>query len=268
MRYLGLCAIIKDEDPFLEEWVAYHMSLGVETFYLYDNASEIPVRDSLRRFSSLATGASIMVYDAPGKMQQMPAYHHCLAKHADDCRWIAFVDSDEFITPSRADSIPAMLAEFEPYAGLALNWRTFGSNGHKLRPQGLQIENYTRALEDSHGMHSLLKSIVNPRSAKFFPNPHFCLLRNEAEHIVSEDHLPIDRAERPGATWDKGRISHYFYRSSQDFHLKTLRPRADNGEARPKGAKPPVGEVEDRTAARFADGVRAILDRLGRENAG
>ena len=42
MQYLGLCAIIKDEDLFLDEWIAYHMHLGVTAFYLYDNASRVP----------------------------------------------------------------------------------------------------------------------------------------------------------------------------------------------------------------------------------
>ena len=32
-----LAAILKDEDPFVEEWVAYHRLLGVDHFYLYDN---------------------------------------------------------------------------------------------------------------------------------------------------------------------------------------------------------------------------------------
>ena len=30
-------AILKDEDAFVEEWVAYHRILGVDHFYLYDN---------------------------------------------------------------------------------------------------------------------------------------------------------------------------------------------------------------------------------------
>jgi hypothetical protein len=32
-----LAAILKEEDSFVEEWVAYHRLLGVDHFYLYDN---------------------------------------------------------------------------------------------------------------------------------------------------------------------------------------------------------------------------------------
>jgi hypothetical protein len=30
LYYLGLCAIAKDETPFLKEWVGYHQYIGFE----------------------------------------------------------------------------------------------------------------------------------------------------------------------------------------------------------------------------------------------
>jgi hypothetical protein len=38
-----LAAILKDEDRFVEEWVAYHRLLGVDHFYLYDNDPRQPL---------------------------------------------------------------------------------------------------------------------------------------------------------------------------------------------------------------------------------
>src|SRR5262245_25609317 len=40
-------AILKDEDPFVEEWVAYHRLIGVDHFYLYDNDPRQPLRERL-----------------------------------------------------------------------------------------------------------------------------------------------------------------------------------------------------------------------------
>src|SRR5947209_4668609 len=36
---LAICAIFKDEAPYLAEWVTFHRLMGVDRFYLYDNRS-------------------------------------------------------------------------------------------------------------------------------------------------------------------------------------------------------------------------------------
>ena len=35
-----VCAIAKDEDPFLKEWVVYHLILGFDHIIIYDNNSK------------------------------------------------------------------------------------------------------------------------------------------------------------------------------------------------------------------------------------
>lgn len=264
MHYLGICAIIKDEDLFLDEWIAYYMHLGVDAFYLYDNASRIPLRQSLRKFGGLRTKSAMAVYDAPGRAMQMVTYNHCLRTNADQCRWIAFLDADEFAVPRHHESLPPMLEEFETHAGLALNWKAFGSNGHKLRPAGLQIENYTRALHDAHSQHTHVKSIVDPRRAHVFFNPHMCTVQNDGDHIVREDHTPITEGRSQSAFWEKGQINHYLYRSKQDFYAKLQKARADifTGRNVPERFAVPEGDVADTSAARFAPGVRKILDAV------
>lgn len=260
MHYLGICAIIKDEDPFLDEWIAYHMHLGVDAFHLYDNGSRIPLQQSLRKFDALRSKAAITIYSARGKRMQMLSYNNCCRRTKEQCRWIAFIDVDEYIVPGQHDSIPGMLKEFEPYAGLAMNWKSFGTGGHKLRPAGLQLENYTRALSDGHSLNTHVKSIVNPSNAKVFLNPHICILYPGAP-IVTEKHIPITHPRHSPPSWDKGQINHYVYRSKQDFFAKLQRPRADSLDKRrlPEDFVLPEGDVTDTRALRFVDGVKAIL---------
>ena len=136
MRYLGICAIIKDEDLFLDEWVAYYMHLGVDAFYLYDNASRIPLRQSLKKFGGLRTKVTMAVYDAPGRAMQMVTYNHCLRTNADQCRWIAFIDLDEFVVPKRHESLPPMLEEFETHAGWPSTGKPLAQTGTSSAPPG------------------------------------------------------------------------------------------------------------------------------------
>ena len=47
MDYLALCLYVKDEDEaYLHEWVDYHSLLGVERFFIYDNLSQVSVRET------------------------------------------------------------------------------------------------------------------------------------------------------------------------------------------------------------------------------
>ena len=52
MKYhIIICAILKDETPYLVEWVEHHLGIGVEHFVLYDNNSVIPANKPSKRMS-------------------------------------------------------------------------------------------------------------------------------------------------------------------------------------------------------------------------
>ncbi|MBS6704467.1 MAG: glycosyltransferase family 92 protein, partial [Alistipes indistinctus] len=51
MKYhMIICAILKDETPYLVEWVEHHLGIGVEHFVLYDNNSVIPAKQTLEAY--------------------------------------------------------------------------------------------------------------------------------------------------------------------------------------------------------------------------
>ena len=54
-----VAAILKDEDSFVEEWVAYHRLLGVDHFYLYDNDPRQPLSDILALHRDYVTVRSL-----------------------------------------------------------------------------------------------------------------------------------------------------------------------------------------------------------------
>src|SRR5690606_38205131 len=77
-----VAAILKDEDRFVEEWVAYHRLLGVDHFYLYDNDPRQPLRDILAAHRDYVTVREWLIdHDDrryPGRTKQTKAYTHCL----------------------------------------------------------------------------------------------------------------------------------------------------------------------------------------------
>ena len=45
-----ICAIAKNEDLYLDEWIQYHLALGFKHIFLYDNHDEPTLDKILRSF--------------------------------------------------------------------------------------------------------------------------------------------------------------------------------------------------------------------------
>lgn len=37
---IAICTIVKNENHYIRNWVSYHLRLGFDTIYLYDNNSD------------------------------------------------------------------------------------------------------------------------------------------------------------------------------------------------------------------------------------
>ena len=259
MKYLGLCAIVKDEDLFLEEWICHHALLGVEAFIIYDNGSAYPVRERLRPYMDKSF---LTVVNMRGKARQMIAYNHCLRVFGRNFRWLGFLDLDEYAIPKRTNDLRVLLQDYEDAAALGLNWQCFGTNGHKARPSGTQLENYVLAL-DSEYWRQHIKSFVWPQSVAGIWSPHFAVPL-QGGHTVNERHEPVADVHSPFSA-EFGQINHYYYRSWQDYHKKMLRGRPDGGTRNiPEKINPPCGDVPDTSALRFVPTLRAMLEREDR----
>jgi hypothetical protein len=259
MKYLGLCAIVKDEDPFLEEWLCHHALLGVEAFIIYDNESVYPVRERLRPFMK---GGFLTVVDIRGKGQQINAYNHCLRAFGRKFRWMGFLDLDEYAVPKRTKDLRALLQDYEDAAALGLNWQCFGTNGHKARPRGVQLENYVLALASEYWRRHI-KSFVWPQAVAGMWNPHFAVAL-PGRHAVNERREPVVGSFSPFSA-ELGQINHYYYRSWQDYYEKLRRGMADGVAHRiPKKITPPCGDVPDLSALHLASALRAMLEREDR----
>lgn len=225
MHYLGVCAIAKNESPFLREWVAHNYALGAERFLIYDNESDEPIAETLKDF--VAQGV-VEVRLAPGKSRQMTCYDDCLKRWRDKVRWTAFLDLDEFLMVGTGRDVRPILAEYEEYGGLSLNWRVFGPSGHLRRPEGLVQENFTERMSGGVGRirNMRYKSIVQTNLCKCMLDPHQPQLR-AGKRLVNERREPVLWPLAPH-TSERIWINHYMYRSQQEWEKKVNTGRADD----------------------------------------
>ena len=209
---LSIVATMKNEGPYLKEWLDFHILVGVEKFYLYDNDSTDDTKTVLAPYIR----RGIVEYIPwPGVGQQNNIYVDALNKFAEETRWMAIVDVDEFIVPVMHNTIPEFLKTLPPRFGLlVLTWIMYGSGGHRKKPDGLVIENYKYHGDKTRAAGC--KSIVNPRLVVRQSNPH---INEVAGFVIDENGKKlgtINQTYNPPSS-NKIRINHYAVKSYDEF---------------------------------------------------
>ncbi len=259
MDRIAICAIFKDEAPYLLEWLAFHTMIGFDHFVLYDNGSTDGGGDVIRR-SGFAGNVTLTEWsDRPG---QLSAYRHFHADHARDFSWAAFIDLDEFIVPAAGSSIRDILARaiYDSYSDILLNWLVFGASGHTRRPDGLVVENFTRRLRDDAEGNRHVKSLVRTKDLlRIGSTPHIFDCSGPTCNTRGE--TVMSYAVQPAVCHDVMAINHYFTKSAEEWDFKRRRGRGDSLDPysdRIFAAVQQQATVEDTRALRFVPHIRAL----------
>lgn len=211
---LAACAIFREEAPFLDEWISFHLGVGVTHFYLYNNFSTDDFQTVLAPW--IKRGVVTLV-DWPVPVGQLSAYRDCL-KHARwDCRWIAFIDIDEFLFSPAGTDVRIILRSYADLPGVEVWQLFFGSGGHMSRPASPVTEAYLKRAPAA--FKTTVKTIVNPRMV-------YKVGVHQSKYWHGE---ALDTARRRvvnagiGPVLDQLRINHYWSRSLEDLRVKVGR---------------------------------------------
>lgn len=141
-HYFSICAIFKNEDLVIKEWIEYHLLLGVDHFYLYNNNSTDNFQNILNPYIEKEIVSLIEWNFAPPS--QFSAYENFYNNFWEENQWVAFIDLDEFICPYRELTIKDWIKKFEKYGSVSIYWKQFGTSG-KINNDDSQlvIEQYT-----------------------------------------------------------------------------------------------------------------------------
>ena len=171
----GLVAvtIVRDEARYIKEWVDYHLLAGFDHFLIYDNDSLDNLHKELEPYEEKNL---VTILPAPKTHRQLEAYNDAIKYFKYYCRYMAFIDVDEYIMPQDGRLIPDVVEEIlddTKAAGLSINLHTFGSNNiEKADTKGV-LEKFTRRAEDDWEGNGAVKVIVDPRRVKLFSdNPN------------------------------------------------------------------------------------------------
>lgn len=219
LHQFGICVIVKNEGRYIAEWLRYHQVAGVDVVYLYDNGSTDDTAERIRPFVE----SGFVEYTAfPGAGRQLDAYNDCLPRHRWDCKYIAFIDADEFLFKMDADAdlvgIVDSIMGLDPNAGgVAVNWRMFGSSGLEHMPtRGGVLDSYLWRASEGMASNRCIKTVVDPRRAFEFHHVHYPKYF-EPYHSISETGERVDGWEYRNDHIEKLRVNHYFTKSKDEW---------------------------------------------------
>jgi hypothetical protein len=253
--YLSICAVYRNEAPYLGEWIEFHRLVGVEHFYLYDNQSTDSHREELAPY--VEEGIVTLHSWGPVPPHQPDVYNDFLSRHREDSRWVAFLDLDEFLFSPTGQPLPELLVEFEGWPGIGVNWAQFGRSGHVAKPPGLVIENYLMRVESVRNRFT--KLIVDPAQVDYCHGAHHFIFHSLL--AVDENHYPTQGSHTKSTSFSRLRVNHYVTKSDEEARTKLGRPeewkhslawRSTNLEDR-------FPQEEDRTITSYIPALRAAL---------
>ena len=126
-------SMMKDEGPFLIEWVAHHLAVGFTDLVVYTNDCSDGTDDMLIRLEELGL-AHHRRNDIPEGLKPQPsALNYAQAEPiVQQSDWVMVFDADEFLSIRYGDgTIDGLISAAKDRGanGIVVTWRIFGSGG-------------------------------------------------------------------------------------------------------------------------------------------
>ena len=262
----AICAIQRDGLLYVDEWIDYHIALGFETIFIYDNSDDFELRGWYsNRFKQNTKLIKIVHWVGSG--EQLAAYNNCTKEiqQRKSHSWIAFIDLDEFIVIKDIQKFPHIMDLLDTIpkeaSGLTANWQVFTWNNHtKYEPKPLSLR-FDHFRKNKH-----VKTIARADRIKLFPNPHFAIYYTHK--AVDSNGDIVDGPFNERMPLDVLAVNHYTAKSLEEYKLRCKRGRATVAEVQTSATYFPCTSEEnilatwmkiDHSKTSFDDSVWKLL---------
>ncbi|MCR5438558.1 MAG: glycosyltransferase family 92 protein [Selenomonas sp.] len=221
---VSICAIFRDEGGYLQEWLEYHLLIGVDHFYLYNNFSQDNYREILGPYIEQGM---VTLIDWPVPQGQMKAYADCVERFGCETNWIGFIDLDEYVVPNHDDNIKVFLERFRNRPLVLIYWLYFSSSGLLTRDRSkLLVEELTVSWKKYSNIGKLFFNTAYDYADDLPGNEHMHYRRGRIGRWVLPPVNVFDKVclfgENPVSSDDMPvQINHYVVKSYEEFQEKT-----------------------------------------------
>jgi hypothetical protein len=276
---------MKNEGPFILEWIAYHRAIGVSDFLVYTN----DCTDGTDTLLDLLQRKGIVQHrDNP--FRSMPAHikpQHAALQAAEaeavvqEADWVICMDVDEFVDIKLGDGrLPDLFAAMGEANMIALTWRMFGNADVETFEDRFVIDQFPRAAEEvmrkphqAWGFKTLFRNIdIYKKLGVHRPKG----LKSDLWKVVkwlngSGRPMPREmlrngwRSSTESFGYDWVQLNHYACRSVDSYLVKRDRGRVNHVD-RDQGVnywfRMNHNAVEERSIQRMIPALQAEWDRL------
>ncbi|MFT4090429.1 MAG: glycosyltransferase family 2 protein [Asticcacaulis sp.] len=224
----AVCLIVKNEGPYLMEWVAYYRCLGFDQVVVYDNRST----DGSDLILAQMAKANLIMHKFWNKgadeSPQISAYRDCLQWIQSE--WLLFVDADEFLVLHKHGNVNEFLAGYDArpeVTTIGFNWRIFGDSGMSGPDGRLITERFNRAADYDFPINFHLKSFTRVRALGRIVNMHITETTGLKVHpsgaVLNMSNWGIsDETE-----FSVAQVNHYYTKTYEEYMVKKARGNAD-----------------------------------------
>ncbi len=245
---------MKNEAPFILEWVAHHRAVGFDDFLVFTNDCD---DGTVELLDALAANGVLTRMDNPylemegGMNPQKGALHYANdLPQVADAEWIMVADVDEFVNIHAGDgTLEALWQATGPVDAISMQWRLFGSSDVTEYRDGLVMEQFERCAPTfcpSPVQAWAVKTLFNTRCGKW-PCGRFKRLGvhrpiDPGRGATAQTRW-VDGCGRPvltkfvgdgwrfgthSAGYDLVTLNHYAVRSAESFVVKRDRGRVNH----------------------------------------
>ena len=190
-----ICTVIKNEHQYLDEWIQYHLHLGIDYIFIFediDSESHKGITDKYNQVSLLCTTDILNEKDKleAKELKKTKRYNiqhlyyrnilnYIKMYYVEIYDWCFVIDADEFITTEDNKELQLLLTMYTDYDAVIMKWKCFGANGLVSKPDYSQkgvVDTYVQEIigivPDSNT--SFMKTCYNLKNYKpdFFFNQH------------------------------------------------------------------------------------------------
>jgi hypothetical protein len=232
-----ILTVIKNEHEYLDEWIKYHLDLGVNHIFIFediDSESHKEICDKYGDMVSLYSVTAVLDEDEKKRAKEFKLtkkrnpqeiyFPKALTWIKNKCEydWCFVIDIDEYITfDDKYSNINAVMKEFNGYDAVLLEWKNYGANGLVYKPNYQEkgiIDTYTKIggfqKSDNKSWYQKVKTAYN---------------MNNYNNTFRSDHLPKSDCKwcktdfsqnKEVMIYDKIYLRHYITKSFEEYVTK------------------------------------------------